>query len=429
MRSLARLSETSGVAAGARDDAARGPLRILYIDGVGPFGGASRSLYEVIQAMPTGEIEAYFVVQRGTILPYYERLARAIIAARGLTRFDNTRYGHYRGIRWLVALRELSYAPFTLMALVQARLRWRRVDVIHANEITEILPLLLARWLFRAPAIVHVRSLQRNDWSSRRSRWLKGRLQGLDAVVAIDQNVRSTLPPDVNVEVVHNSFTPQRSSADRTIAANLDRLRPTSLKIGFVGNLHHSKGLFDLVEAARQVHHDGKDVEYIIVGGVTRSDRGFKGWLLARLGFAQNVQKSLLETIEAAGLGDRFHLLGPTSDIQCVYERIDVLCFPSHFDAPGRPVFEAAFSGVPSIVAVSTPMPDTVIDGVTGLAVPMKDATRLAQAISHFAADRAEVDRMGAAARTLAERNFNPRTNATRLFEIYRSVARTSLAR
>jgi hypothetical protein len=26
---------------------------------------------------------------------------------RGLTRFDNTRYSHYQGVRWLVALREI----------------------------------------------------------------------------------------------------------------------------------------------------------------------------------------------------------------------------------------------------------------------------------------------------------------------------------
>ena len=56
--------------------------------------------------------------------------------------------------------------------------------------------------------------------------------------------------------------------------SKLDALRPASLKIGFVGNLHHSKGLFDLLEAAKLVRAAGRDVEYAIVGGVTVVDRG-----------------------------------------------------------------------------------------------------------------------------------------------------------
>jgi glycosyltransferase involved in cell wall biosynthesis len=159
------------------------------------------------------------------------------------------------------------------------------------------------------------------------------------------------------------------------------------------------------------------------VGGGTRADRGLKGWLLERLGLAQNIKEGLGELIARYDLTGTFHLLGATSDVQRVYERIDVLCFPSHFDAPGRPVFEAAFSGVPAIVAVSQPRDDTLSDGETGLAVPGQDPARLAEAIAYFADNRAEVERMGAAARQLAVGNFNPLTNAAKLLALYQRVA------
>jgi glycosyltransferase involved in cell wall biosynthesis len=242
-------------------------------------------------------------------------------------------------------------------------------------------------------------------------------------VIAIDENVRATLPDDLQVDVIHNVYTPTHAPVpDRAILGKLAPLRPTSLKIGFIGNLHLSKGIFDLLDAAVLVRQARRDVEFVVVGGVTMSDKGMMAWLLDKLGLAQNVQARLVERIEQLGLVETFHLLGPTSDIQCVYESIDVLCFPSHFNAPGRPVFEAAFSSVPSIVAVSRPLPDTVVDGETGLAIPGKDPAKLAEAIVYFADNRAEVARMGKNARQLAERNHDPRANARRLLDVYTRV-------
>ena len=67
------------------------PLKVLYIDGVGPFGGASRSLYEAMKAFPEGAVERYFVMQEGTAGEFYGRVAKGMITTRGITRFDNTR--------------------------------------------------------------------------------------------------------------------------------------------------------------------------------------------------------------------------------------------------------------------------------------------------------------------------------------------------
>jgi glycosyltransferase involved in cell wall biosynthesis len=378
--------------------------------------------------MPEGSVDAYFVVARGTILPLYGELATDIIATRGLTRLDNSRYSYYRGMRWLVLLRELFHLPLTILAILRAKSRWKKVDVIHANEVSEILPLMIAARVFNAPIVVHVRSLMRVDDRSLRSRWLSDRLrQDADAVIAIDENVRATLPADVEVDVIQNSFTAKRTPLpDPVILRKLDSLRPTSLKVAFVGNLHHSKGLFDLLSAAKLIHQAGRDVEFVIVGGVTMTDKGLNAWILAKAGLAQNVQAELSRRTEQEGLSDTFHLLGATTDIQCVYDRIDVLCFPSHYDAPGRPVFEAAFSAVPSIVSVDNPRPDTLVHGETGLAIPARNPEKLAEAILYFADHPEEVERMGANARNLAETNFVPATNAKKLLAVYTRVVDAS---
>lgn len=399
-------------------------MRVLYLDSDGPLGGASRSLFEAIHPLSAGAVEPYFVAVEGTALSFYSQVAKDIIATRGLTKFDNTRYSYYRGVRWLILIREAFYFPFTLVALLRARLRWKTVDVIHINEVLCIIPGLIARWLFRAPLVVHVRSPARLDEKSARCRWLFERLRThAAAIIAINETTRATLPPSLAVDVIQNSFTPKRlGNPDRAMEEKLDALNPSSLKVGFVGNLHHSKGLFDLLEAAKLVRAAGRNVEYIIVGGVTVVDQGLRAKLLAAIGLAQNVQQELSARVQAEGMSDIFHLLGPTIDIQRVYERMDVITFPSHFDAPGRPVFEAAFSSVPSIVAVENPFPDTLVDGETGLAVPGRNPRRLADAIMHFADHPDDIGRMGVNARELAERNFSPAANAKKLLEVYSRV-------
>ena len=403
---------------------AKTKLKVLYIDTVGAFGGSSRSLFEAVQVLVTGPVEAYFVMQQGTAKEFYDKVAKEIVTTRGMPKFDNTRATHYRGIRWLVMLRELFYFPYSVQAVLEAHHRWKDIDLIHVNEVIDIIPGLIARSIFKVPMVVHVRSLQRTDRPTWRTRWVNSRLRNsAAAVVAINQNTRATLPADLQVDVIQNSFTPSRSSKpDPALLANLDALRPTSLKVGFVGNLHHAKGLFDLLDAAKLIADEGADVEFLIVGGVTLADHGLKAWALARAGLAQNVLSELQARIREYNLQDRFHLLGATNDIQCVYERLDVVAFPSHYDAPGRPVFEAAFSGVPSIVCVEKPQPDTLVHSETGLAIPAKDPRKLAKAILHFANDRAEVQRMGANAKALAHANFVPAKNAEKLLKVYNRV-------
>ena len=121
-------------------------------------------------------------------------------------------------------------------------------------------------------------------------------------------------------------------------------------------------------------------------------------------------------------LRDRVHLVGFTAEIARAYRHMDVLCFPSHYDAPGRPIFEAAFFGVPSIVAVREPRADTLVHGETGLAIAPRSADQLAAAIERMATDRNATRRMGDAARQMAEHNFSVQRNASRLLGVYRQV-------
>ncbi|MEP6482549.1 MAG: glycosyltransferase family 4 protein, partial [Rhodoglobus sp.] len=402
------------------------PLRVLYIHMVGAFGGASRSLFEVVRAFPPGAVQPMFVTQQGSVKTFFSQLG-AVVESKGLSQFDNTRYSHYRGTRWVVLLRELAYLPLTAFALRRARRRWGTVDLIHLNEFTGLIPLWIARRLFQAPSVVHVRSLAYNEPRSARTRWIDRLLRKADAVIAIDENVRESLPADLGVQVIHNVFSPAGvTDPDESFERRLSTLRPESFKVGFVGNLMRVKGIYELIEAARMTVERGLDVEFIIVGDDPHPSSSVKGRLLKLLGLDQSARQEIEAALDQHGLRGRVHLVGFTSDIAHAYRRMDVLCFPSHYDAPGRPIFEAAFFGVPSIVALRHPRSDTLVDGETGLAIEPRDARGLAAAIERLASDPASARRMGDAARQLAHENCDAGRNAMQLLGVYRRIARRS---
>jgi glycosyltransferase involved in cell wall biosynthesis len=388
----------------------------------GAFGGSSRSLVEVIGAFPQDAVEARFVTPRGSASEFFKGLGD-VIEARDLSRFDNTRYSYYRGFRWLVLARELALVPATIAAVREAKRRWGSVDLIHLNEFTGLLPWWLALRAFKAPIVVHVRSVPRDDRRSLRTCLVNWMLRNkADAVVAIDETVRASLPVDLRVDVIHNAFSPKSSMAQDEALDRALMVRPESFKVGFVGNLLRVKGIHELIEAARITRDQGLDIEFVIVGDDAHSSRGLKARLLKVFGLEQNVRAEVEAAIDRCGLRDRIHLIGFTPHISQVYRRMDVLCFPSHFDAPGRPIFEAAFLKVPSIVAVNDPKPDTLIDGVSGIAVAPRDASQLASAIARLANDRELAKKMGQVAFALATENFGAAKNAEALLQVYRRI-------
>jgi glycosyltransferase involved in cell wall biosynthesis len=190
-----------------------------------------------------------------------------------------------------------------------------------------------------------------------------------------------------------------------------------------VGTLLALKGVFEFLEAARLVLAEGANVDFVLVGSNTRRLVGLRAKLLQSLGFAQDMEEGVERFVAAHSLGERIHRVEFVADVSSVYESLDVVCFPSHLDAIGRPVIEAAWHSLPSIAAVSEPRADTFIPGETGVQVPARDPKALARAILQLEENRQDPKRMGAAARKLAERNFDSRNNALQVLAIYRRLA------
>ncbi|MEO7727313.1 MAG: glycosyltransferase family 4 protein [Burkholderiales bacterium] len=399
-------------------------ISVLYIHHAGAFGGASRSLLEMIRAFPSDAVAPHLITPRGNVAEFAGRQGVPLIVTRGISQLDTTRFGHYRGLRWLLLLRELWLLPFTVAALFKAKARWKTIQIIHVNDVTALLPVIIAKLLFRKPVVVHVRSVLQTSGMPLRRRLLRYViLRYADKIVAIDETVKGNLPSEFAACVIHNGFALDLPATEAPATDLPPALTCPGFKAAMVGNLLPMKGLAEFMEAARLCTAKGLDIHFVIIGDNARKLSGLRGWLLQHLNFARDVRADIENFVQAHALGKHVHLIGFMPNIRDAYERISVLCFPSHLNAAGRPVFEAAFSKVPGIVAIERPPGDTIVDRETGLCVPAGDARALADAIEYFYTHPAERQRMGDAAYALACRNFDVRRNAAEMLDIYRGLA------
>lgn len=383
----------------------------------GEFGGASRSLLDLIKSFPSESIDPRLLLKRGTVEHRFSENKVPTITARGLSQWNNTSFGYYRGARWLVLLRELAYLPATLSGVVRARRMWPDTDIVHLNEITLVLLLPLVRFLFPdARIVVHARSTQNADY-----RRLGGRVVSklinlhADLLIPIDINVKETLPPFSNTAVVHNGFRHSESSKLKTTSNE----RPI---FAYVGGLIPEKGIYEFLESARICKQRGIQAEFWIVGDNVRKFSGWKRAVLSFSGIKTDVRADIETFIADNALESEVKFLGFRKDVETIYSSIDAICFLTVANAVGRPVFEAGFFGKPSIVAIRDPRPDTIVDGVTGICVSSADPVLVANAIERMCARPEEREQMGANARDLAHKYFDIESNAKKVLSQYHAL-------
>lgn len=115
--------------------------------------------------------------------------------------------------------------------------------------------------------------------------------------------------------------------------------------------------------------------------------------------------------------------LGEQSHIAELYQKAHIAVLPSYREGLPKSLIEAAACGR---AVVTTDVPgckDAIEENVTGLLVPAKDVTALADAVAKLAHDAAKRQQFGQAGRELAERAFDIHAVVHAHVELYRYLA------
>jgi glycosyltransferase involved in cell wall biosynthesis len=170
--------------------------------------------------------------------------------------------------------------------------------------------------------------------------------------------------------------------------------------VGCVANYRPRKGIEVLVEAMEQLP---EDVHLLLIG---RMDA-----------------ERLTRRIETSPAKQRIHRTGFREDAPSLSAACDVFCLPStRREGLSRAIIEAMAYGVPPIVTDSGGSPELVVDGVSGIVVPVNDRRAIADAIEQLYRDAEFRKRLGRAARERIGTAFRNEDTVQKTVALYESL-------
>lgn len=398
-------------------------ISVLYIHHCGQFGGASKSLLEMIKNFPKDEIKAYIITPYGSAAEEFEKAEISVIKTRGVACLSLGK--KYQGWRFLIFFRDIGNIFFTIKAILKAKKKWPHTDLIHINEFTVIFATFFAKLFFKKPVIVHARlplSGNKKHIFYRFVRFINVRYA--DIIIAIDKRVKKSLPINCKIKIVHNGYTLNpENKISRILPNNWPKIRGGEIIVGLVANFLIIKGVYEFVEAANLCIKKGLKIHFVMVGDNVQKMDGIRGRLLKIFRIKEDVKLKVRNLVKEYKIEKSFHIINFTYNVSDLYKKIDILCFPHHYGATGRAVFESAFYKIPSIVAGnSNILSDVVKDGISGICIPIKNANKLAESIEYLYLNPDKRKKMGEEAYKLAMEKFDAKKNAKIVLEIYKNL-------
>lgn len=318
----------------------------------------------------------------------------------------------------------IAYVPVSLDKRLSLRplreitgvLRENKIDVLHTHGgIAGFYGRSAARRV-RTPAVVHtlhgIHYLHyRNPFLRRLYVFLERKYsRSTDRLILVCQSDlrqarRHRLAPEEKMTVILNGTDFRLEVGADGIARRRGELGwlPDRPVIGTVARLHRQKGVVNLLRAAPQILSTFPEIKIAVVGDGPQSG-------------------SLRREAQRLGLEGRLLFLGERKDAASVMALFDVFVLPSLWEGLPFVLVEAAALGKPIVATAVDGVPEILEDGKTGLLVPPKDPSALADAVIRLLKDKKEAYRLGAMARTLVPPRFPLRRMIEQTQNLYLDV-------
>jgi starch synthase len=252
--------------------------------------------------------------------------------------------------------------------------------------------------------------------------------EAADTVIAVSAGMRADVLaayPDVDpdrVVVVHNGIDTDEYRPDPATDV-LERLGvdPAQRSVVFVGRITRQKGLPYLLRAVRELDDD---VQLVLLAGAPDTPE-----------IEAEVRDLVAELRAGRSAAVRWEAeMLPRPDVVQVLSHASVFVCPSIYEPMGIVNLEAMACETPVVATATGGIPEVVVDGSTGLLVPLEagpdgapvDPGRfvadLAAALHEVLGDPARAEAMGAEGRRVAEERFSWSAIARRTVDVYETA-------
>ncbi|MBZ0155114.1 MAG: glycosyltransferase family 4 protein [Alphaproteobacteria bacterium] len=361
--------------------------RILYIEANrdGTVGGSYYSLLYLIQGLDRTKYEPHVLFcQEHPLIPEF-RKATPHLYINDFGPSTSDREG---------LLGEALKFPYRFVrdVLLKQRalgelIRTIRPDLVHLNNgYSFVHEMIVSCRLHNVKVIAHDRGTRYP--CSFRTRLL---VPLLDAIVSVSDSYKENIVRQhlkvKRVSRIYNGFNSE-TIRERVSPLDRDRVRQefgvggNAPLLGIVGNIDRWKGQMVVVKAVQKIRRSYPDVACLIVGAVCRGAEGYR--------------EELEASIRENGLEESVIFTGFRDDVPGIVNALDVLLHASIEPEPfGRVLLEGMALSKPIVATAAGGVPEIIVQGETGLLVPMNDPDALANATLYFLSHPDAARKMG----------------------------------
>jgi len=200
------------------------------------------------------------------------------------------------------------------------------------------------------------------------------------------------------IKILHNGV-------DKDFFYPAEKKHDEKKQILYVGRMDREKGLFDLVESAKQICKKHSDVYFTLVGS----------------GRDLNKLKNMVKKL---GLEDRFIFTGQLDRNRLVeiYQDTDLFVFPSYHEGLPTAILEAMSCGLAIVATDVRGNKDLVNDGINGVLIPPRSPVKIAGAITVLLEDEELQKKLGKNARKTIVEKYTWDMVSDRIIECYENL-------
>jgi glycosyltransferase involved in cell wall biosynthesis len=391
-----------------------GRTSVLYLDVEGGWGGSSRSLYYLIEALDRSAFAPVVLLRKAG--PVEERYRAIGVDCRVVPEMPSFRPGDRKNaIAFMLYAWKLRKLPALLrrLALIVAE---RDIRLLHINHESLVLTGALIAKRFDLPWVGHVRTLLTPGWFARRVHRLMAR--------AASHVIFITEPNRAHFRMLSgNRFDAERTSVVHNIIPIPDEAAqplptltepPERFRVLSLTNFSPSRGVDRIVDVAEalQRRREARFAFYLC---------GRPALTSALTGRAAPYYESIVSRVNRSGLDGIVFFPGHVSEPERALATCDALIKLTRQANPwGRDIIEALAAGVPVLTVGS--FEDFVTNGVNGFIDKSFDAERMADHLMALADSSEMRQAMHKANRQKARMLFAGEARARDVAAIYRSV-------
>jgi L-malate glycosyltransferase len=282
-------------------------------------------------------------------------------------------------------------------------------DVVHAHDPHGVAMAALALSMstqLAKPPLVAARRVDFHLKNNALSRW---KYRQVDCFICASDAVRRMLVADgvpaARAVTVHEGIDLGHVDAAPPVDLHSELWLPhNSPIVGNVAALVPHKGQRHLIEAAAIVIQKVPDARFVIAG-------------------EGELRPALERQIKEHHLEKHVFLAGFRPDVLSVHKAFDIFVMSSVTEGLGTSLLDAMACGKPIVATTAGGMPEVVADGRTGLLVPPRDHTTMAEALIKLLTDPALRAEMGAAGLARVRTRFSAERMVQDTLDVYKRVA------